>query len=77
MRTIQTKCQEDKINLVPRESRTDAKYADYAQNLDIPHFGSEHPGDTQYFLLWESMCLELLKQARYLLNYDDFTTKKE
>ena len=30
-------------------SRTIDQIADFAQNLDLPHFGSEQPGDTYYF----------------------------
>ena len=51
--TVQKKAQEDKNNSVPWESRTDAEYADYAQNVDIPHFGSKQPGETYYYLPWE------------------------
>ena len=29
--------------------RVITEVADYAQNLDVPHFGSEQPGDTYYF----------------------------
>lgn len=30
-------------------SRTIVQIADFAQNLDLPHFGSEQPGDIYYF----------------------------
>ena len=49
IRTIQVKSHQDRINLVPRSLQTYTKYADYSQNLDMPHFGSEQPGDTYYF----------------------------
>ena len=29
--------------------RTIIQIADFAQNLDLPHFGSEQPGDIYYF----------------------------
>ena len=32
------------------QSRTIVQIADFAQNLDLPHFGSEQPGDIYYFL---------------------------
>ena len=49
VQTIQSKSRLDKVNLVSRELQTFAEYADYAQNLDMPHFGLEQPGYTYYF----------------------------
>ena len=34
---------------VPWVNRTLVEIADFAQNLDMPHFGSEQPGDTYYY----------------------------
>ena len=31
------------------ENRHDMLVSDYAQNLDLPHFGEEQPGDSYYF----------------------------
>ena len=49
VKTIQSKYRLDKGNLVLRELQKLAEYADYAQNLDMPHFSLEQPGDTYYF----------------------------
>jgi hypothetical protein len=44
-----TKAKEDKMNDVPHSSRTYTFIADYSQNLDLPHFGGEQPGETFYY----------------------------
>jgi hypothetical protein len=43
------KAKEDKLNNVPHSSRTYTFIADYSQNLDLPHFGGEQPGETFYY----------------------------
>ena len=43
------KAKEDKMNDVPHSSRTYTFIADYSQNLDLPHFGGEQPGETFYY----------------------------
>jgi hypothetical protein len=43
------KAAEDLQNSVPHSQRSYAIVADYAQNLDLPHFGEEQPGETYYF----------------------------
>ena len=40
---------EHKANNVTWTDRVFTEVADYAQNLDIPHFGCEQPGDTYYY----------------------------
>ena len=40
---------EDFFNKVLWPLRRDILVADYAQNLDLPHFGGEQPGDTYYY----------------------------
>jgi hypothetical protein len=40
------KVKEDKMNNVPHSSQTYTFIADYSQNLDLPHFGGEQPGET-------------------------------
>ena len=37
------------MNSVPHSSRTYTFIADYSQNLDLPHFGGEQPGETFYY----------------------------
>jgi hypothetical protein len=43
------KAKEDKMNHAPHSSRTYTFIADYSQNLDLPHFGGEQPGETFYY----------------------------
>ena len=64
VQTIQAKCCQDKSNLVPHQDRTDAEYADYAQNLDMPHFGSEQPGDTYYFSPLGIYVFRIVKESK-------------
>ena len=40
---------EHTMNDVPWKERVIVEIADFAQNLDLPHFGSEQPGDTYYY----------------------------
>ena len=40
---------EDATNNVPHAERHYVRVMDYAQNLDIPHFGDEQPGETYYY----------------------------
>ena len=42
------KAQLDMANNIPHEEQHYYEVADYAQNLGIPHIGSEQPGDTYY-----------------------------
>jgi hypothetical protein len=39
---------EDRMNNVPHSSRACTFIGDYSQNLDLPHFGGEQPGETFY-----------------------------
>jgi hypothetical protein len=43
------KSKEDALNDVPHCKRTYTFCADYAQNMDVPSFRGEQPGDTYYF----------------------------
>ena len=39
----------DLVNGVSWPDRRDMFVCDYAQNMDLPHFGGEQPGDVYYF----------------------------
>ena len=39
----------DKVDRAGWKNRIYCFCGDYSQNLDLPHFGSEQPGDTYYF----------------------------
>ena len=39
----------DLVKNVEWPERSDCCVGDYCQNLDMPHFGGEQPGDTYYF----------------------------
>jgi hypothetical protein len=49
---VQTRAQEAKDDIANGVLHPNKRYCmacDYAQNLGIPHFGKEHPGDTYYY----------------------------
>jgi hypothetical protein len=43
------RAKEDKTNNVPHRFRVYTYIADFSQNLDLPHFGGEQPGETFYY----------------------------
>ena len=43
------KAKEDLLNNIPWSQKTLCWCGDYSQNLDLPHFGSEQPGETYYY----------------------------
>jgi hypothetical protein len=45
----ETVVKEDKMNNVPHSSQVYTFIANYSQNLDLPHFGGEHPGEKIYY----------------------------
>ena len=49
VKTITKKAKEDAEKNTPWSQRMVVQIADFAQNLDMPHFGGEQPGDTYYF----------------------------
>ena len=49
VRTQKEKAKSDFLEKVLWPCRHDMFVCDYAQNLDMPHFGCEQPGDTYYF----------------------------
>jgi hypothetical protein len=75
------KAKEDVDNAVPHRQRSYAIVVDYAQNLDLPHFGQEQPGETYYFspkniFVFGVVDLAVSPSKLFAYTYEEETGKK-
>ena len=49
VQTLSLDAKEDLKNAIPFSNRKFSYCSDYCQNMDLPHFGSEQPGETYYY----------------------------
>ena len=65
------KALESKLDLESNITWPDKRYCvcgDYSQNLDLPHFGGEQPGDTYYFSPYSISIFGLVNHANEILS---------
>ena len=76
---LKDQCRRDYGNNVKFCDRHDVFVADYSQNMDLPHFGTDQPGDTYYYSPLSIFVFGVVNFATNMMNafvYDEGEAKK-